>query len=504
MNRFLVFLLLLAACQPAPPATELQPLQNILFIVGDDHSTNVLGCYGNEIVRTPNLDRLAGQGVRFANAFANAPMCSASRQSFLTGRYPHATGVTLLRTAFPDENRTLAEHLKPLGYQTAAIGKMHFNNGLSHGFDTLVDRKTHRQWLKTHPPREVPDSIAVRPQWKPFRDHARTWLNAEARPGSYYDADDNGTFYANSAMRFLEDHQADPFCMWLSFHEPHSPFNFPIEFHGKYNPADMPLPSGSPEDDQWIPEEFKDLTEAERRGIVSAYYTSVEYMDKNVGLVLDKLEALGLAENTLVVYIGDHGYLLNDHKRFEKHMMWEPATRAPLIIRAGKQFESGKVIESLAEFVDIAPTLLDILGHGPLPDAQGKSLKPVLAGETDQHKDRIFSEFLADNKAMVRTAEWKYIFTTGQRDLGQGYATGNPPPGITHRLYDLRADADETTNVFENPENAAIIAELQASMLNWFRETHPKAVEVSTELSVEQQLVAFCEPPDAGADVGAK
>lgn len=506
MNHILslLALLLLAACAPKTAPESPAPIQNILFIIGDDHSTKVLGAYGNPLIRTPNLDRLASQGTRFTNAFANAPLCSASRQSFLTGRYPHATGVTLLTTSFPDENLTVAEHLKPLGYHTAAIGKMHFNNQSKHGFDTLVERNTYREWLAEHPARPVPDSIAVRPQWKPFRDPARIWLNAEARPAGYYDEDDLGTFYARTAIDFLEKHKGDKFCLWVGFHEPHSPFNFPVEYSGKYDPANMPLPTGGPEDDRWIPAVFKDLTEAERRGIVSAYYSSVEYLDKNVGLILDQLDALGLRENTLVVYIGDHGYLLNDHKRFEKHMMWEPATRAPLLIRAGSRYGAGQVAGAMTEFVDLAPTLLDVLGLPALPDAQGKSLVPVLIGETGQHKEQIFSEFLADNKVMVRTSSWKYIFTTGQYDLQQGYATGNPPPGITHRLYDLNNDPDETTNVAAKPEHAAVVAELQAALIEWFRNTHPGADAIPESLSMEAQLIAFCEPPDVGANLQGK
>ena len=506
MNRILpiLALLLLAACAPQTPPETPAAIQNILFIIGDDHSAEVLGAYGNPLVRTPNLDRLAGQGIRFTRAYANSPLCSASRQSFLTGRYPHATGVTLLTTSFPEENLTVAEHLKAYGYHTAAIGKMHFNNKEKHGFDTLVERNTYREWLAEHPARPVPDSIAVRPQWKPFRDPANIWLNADAYPGGYYDEDDIGTFYARTAIDFLEKHKDDKFSLWVIFPEPHPPFIFPAKSSAKTTPAALPLPPGSPEDDRWIPAIFKDLTEEERRGIVSAYYSSVEYLDKNVGLILDRLDALGLRENTLVVYIGDHGYLLNDHKRFEKHMMWEPAVRAPLLIRAGSRYGEGRVAEAMTEFVDLAPTFMDVLGIPQMPGVQGKSLLPLLTGETPLHKEHIFSEFLADNKAMVRTHSWKYIFTTGQHDLQQGYATGNPPPGIPHRLYDLENDPDETTDVSAKPENAQVMAELQAALIEWFRDTHPGAAAVPETLSVEAQLIAFCEPPDAGANLEAK
>ena len=140
-------------------------------------------------------------------------------------------------------------------------------------------------------------------------------------------------------------------------------------------------------------------------GVVSAYYNSVAYLDKNVGIVLEALQKAGLDENTLVVYLGDHGYLLGDHKRFEKHMMWEPAVRAPLIVRAGSRFAPGQRTEVLTEFVDVVPTITELLNVPPLPTAQGRSTVPALENPDTTFRDFVFSEFLVDNKAMVRDNE---------------------------------------------------------------------------------------------------
>jgi choline-sulfatase len=129
---------------------------------------------------------------------------------------------------------------------------------------------------------------------------------------------------------------------------------------------------------------------------------------------------------------------------------------------------------------------------------------PLLTGKTDQHKAYIFSEFLADNKAMVRNKEWKYIFTTGQRDLQQGYATGNPPPGITHRLYDEVNDPNETRNLANHPEYLDVVEKMQQEMIAWFKATHPNANEVADSLSVEEKLVQFCEPPEGNAELEAQ
>lgn len=512
-NRSIIFFtfilftgLILAGCSRTPEKTsqDWEPLKNVVVIVGDDHANHVLGSLGNELIRTPHLDQLASEGVLFSNAFANSPLCSASRQSLLTGRYPHATGVTLLTTSFPEEQVTLADHLKKFDFNTAIIGKNHFNNELNHGFDMKIERSDYFDFISENPPRPVPDTMETRPPWKPFKDPSRIWLNAETLPSGYYDGDDIGTWYAEMAAEYINKNKNNRFCLWLGFHEPHSPFNFPIEYTGKYDPMEMPLPTGSPEDDEFIPLVFKNLTEEEKRGIIAAYYTSVEYLDKNIGMVLRALEEADLSDNTLVVYLGDHGYLLNHHKRFEKHMMWEEAVKAPLIIRPGDREPLVHVQEEMVELVDVTPTIVDFLGVEPLEEAQGRSLMPFFFREEVEFREMVFSEFLADNKAMVRTENWKYIFTAGRHDLAQGYATGNPPTGIRHRLYNLKEDPYEHHDVARMSANKDVLLNLQKKMLEKFKETHPDAGQLSDGLSIEEQLAWFCEPPDKNADLKAQ
>jgi arylsulfatase A-like enzyme len=509
---FLVLCSVIVSCQQQPEENEQSSppevkFQNIVLIIGDDHSANILGTYGNEVVRTPNLDRMASRGVQFNRAYANAPLCSASRQSFLTGLYPHAAEVTLLRTPLKEEKITIADHLENYGYTSAIIGKNHFNDWnqpSNHGFDYKIERKDYNAFMETADVPDVPDTIATRPPWKPFRDPASIWLNADMLPADQYDEFDIGTWYADQARHFLEENQEKPFLLWVGFHEPHSPFNFPVEYRNRYQPEDVPYPQGSEEDDQWIPQVFRDLTEEERKGIIASYYTSVEYLDKNVGKILDQLDSLNLTDNTLVMYIGDHGYLLNDHKRFEKHMMWEPAVRAPLIVQGGQQLEAGKKSDVLTEYVDLVPTMLAALDLPPIEGLQGKSLMPVIKGDTSEHKDYVFSEFLADNKAMVRGERYKYIFTTGQRDLQQGYATGYPAPGITHRLYDVINDPGETSNLYVDPAYREEVEKMQEVMLHWFEQTHPKADSIQDDWEVERKLMAFCEPPEGNEELDGK
>ena len=184
----------------------------------------------------------------------------------------------------------------------------------------------------------------------------------------------------------------------------------------------MPVPETGPEDGRWIPKVFRDLTQEERRGIIRSYYNSVEYLDKNVGLVLDALKNLGLDRNTLVLYVSDHGYLLGHHGRFEKHSMWEEAVRVPLIVRDPRY--ASRRVDALVELVDLAPTILDALEVPPLPGQQGKSLGDLLRGGEDRHRETVFSEYLDDHRAMVRDLRWKYVITSGKHDLALGYATG--------------------------------------------------------------------------------
>jgi arylsulfatase A-like enzyme len=185
-------------------------------------------------------------------------------------------------------------------------------------------------------------------------------------------------------------------------------------------------------------------------------------------------------------------------------MMWEEAVKAPLIIRAGDRPTAEHFEARMVEFIDVAPTIMDFLGVPPLAAAQGKSLRPFFDQEIPIYKEIVFSEFLADNKAMVRTEEWKYIFTSGKNDLAQGYETGNPPTGIRHRLYHLSNDPGETTDVSNEEVTQKVLETLQFQMLEIFKSTHPEAEDLPEGLSVEEQLAWFCEPPETNPDLEAK
>lgn len=471
---------------------------NLLFLIGDDHRHDVLGAAGNSLAQTPNLDRLAREGTRFAHHYVNYPMCTPSRQSVLTGLLPHACGVPLLRSVLRDDQLTLAEQLRAEGYHTAAFGKMHFNRPPSpgiHGFEiALVDSAVQKAWRDQVRPRPVAAGIATKPPWRPFRDPARIWLNADKLPYPRYEADMLGTFVARKASEFLP-RSRQPFAAWVSFFEPHSPFDFPVEYRDRFDPARFPVPPVGPEDGPQIPLIFRELTEADKRGIIAAYYTSVAFLDRNVGLVLNALRDAGLEENTLVVYWGDNGYSLGEHGRFEKHCFYEPAIRVPLLVRLPGRVPAGKVVEQLTESADITPTILGLLGVRPLPVMHGRSLAGYFGKEPPPERDHIFSEYLHNEEVAIRTRRWKLIYCSGRRKRDDGYETDNPTPGRYTRLYDLQADPGEFTDLSSRQPD--VVEGLLDLALRRFRQTHPEARSEPVGLTTEEALDWYLRPRES-------
>src|SRR6266850_72365 len=472
---------------------------NLLFLIADDHAGYVLGADGNKLARTPNIDRLASQGTRFASNYCNSPVCTPSRQSFFTGQMPSSAGVTALKTPLSEDKPTIAKHLRQAGYRTAVFGKMHFNRqshpGL-HGFDSLVvDGDTLKAYAAQMKPEPPPEGVKVKPRWQPFKDPARIWLNAEKLPFGRYERDMTGTFIAAEGCRFLEENKNDPFARWVSFHEPHSPYDFPLEYRDRFDPARFDVPRVGPEDAWQIPLIFRDLSDAEKRGIIAAYYTSVSFLDRNIGVVLDTLRRLQLEDDTLVVYMADHGYSLGQHGRFEKHCCYNPALRVPLILRFPGRIRRG-VVHDFTESIDVAPTILDLLAAEPLPVAHGRSLRPYL--ETGRHaapRDHIFSQYLENEEACIRTDRYKYILCTGKRKRTDGYETDNPTPGRYIRLYDLKKDPGEFTDVAA--KEPAVVARLQKLMLDRFHATHPEARQLPQGLDERESIEWFLRPRDA-------
>ena len=417
---------------------------NVLILVGDDHRGGTLGIDGDARNATPRLDALAKRGVRFTHAYCNSPVCTPSRQSFITGRLPHAVGVTLLETPLPQSAITLGGWLGHAGFETAAIGKMHFNGPSHHGFQTRIDTREWAIHLRAHPPKTGDQ----RRPWLPFQAPASEWLNASCLSGGLPIESMESTFYADKAIDFLKGHHASPFALVVSFYDPHSPFKFPEGWEHRYPPETFKVPAVSDVDRRDQPFVFQQLTPRDVQGIHAAYYTSLAYVDQQIGRVLDALEATGQAENTVVVYLGDNGYMLGEHGRFEKHCFYEPSIRVPLIVSQPGRLPADRKVDDLVELVDLVPTLAELLDLHPPARLHGRSLVPLLKGTPGASgRSVIFSEYLENEEAMVRDTRYKLIVGTGRRTRLDGYMNANPQPGPYERLYDLQTDPEETTDL---------------------------------------------------------
>lgn len=476
-----------------------RPRPNFLFILADDHAGYVLGCDGHPLATTPNMDRLAAEGTRFSAHHCNSPVCTPSRQSFFTGQLPHAAGVTLLGTPLAADKPTLAKQFKKAGYQTAVFGKMHFNrpaeSGL-HGFDVMItEGEITKAWNAEVKPRPIPEDVRTKPAtWRPFQDPARIWLNGDKLPYARYDAEMRGTYIGRRAIQYLEENRDKQFALWASFQEPHSPFDFPVEDRALFNEKRFQPPRVGPEDAWQIPLIFRDLTDNDKRGIIAAYYTSVAFLDRNVGRVLEALRRLNLEDNTYVIYMADHGYDLGQHGRFEKHCGFDPALRIPLIMRFPGRIRSG-VVADLTEHVDVSATICDMMGLDPLAVMHGHTLRPYLEGRRmDNRRDHIFSEYLENEEAFIRTPEWKYVLCSGRRERTDGYKTDNPTPGRYRRLYDLKNDPGEFTDVAaKHPE---MVEKLENLMLERFRSTHPDREKEPQRLRRAEAIEFYLAPRD--------
>jgi choline-sulfatase len=463
---------------------------NLLFVIADDHAGYVLGADGNRQALTPNLDALAAGGRRFAAHHCNSPVCTPSRQSLLTGQLPHMAGVTQLRTALSTGKPTLARQLKTAGYQTAVFGKMHFNRkgeaGL-HGFDICQTEDVITQrWRQEVKPTPLPDGLSTQKlPWTPFRVPAREWLNADNLPYPRRDEEMRGTFIAREAMQYLEQNRSKQFALWVSFQEPHSPFDFPIEDRGKFDPASFRIDPPGKQDSWQIPTIFEPMSPREKQGIAAAYYTSASFLDRNVGRVLRKLRDLGLEENTLVVYTADHGYCLGQHGRFEKHCGYDPALRVPLILSRPGHIEPG-VVRHFTEHIDLGPTLLQMLDAPALPLQHGQALTKA--------RDLIFSEYLENEEVFVRTERWKLIFGSGKRTREDGYVTQTPQPGRYVRLFDLQSDPGEYNDV--SGKNPGVVKQLGNVALERFRATHPESASEPSQAGWESALEFYLRPRD--------
>ncbi|MCC2669633.1 MAG: betC 4 [Armatimonadetes bacterium] len=467
---------------------------NVLFISVDDLRPE-LGCYGNPVVKTPNIDRLASRGTLFSRAYCQQAVCSPSRTSLMTGRRPDATQVydleTHFRVALPD-TVTLPQHFKANGYHCAALNKIYhhgfedgrswsephwYPNGQTVDTDPVDWTKRvvkrvgpgTREFEQGPPPADNDKAAGVKP------GTPQKALAFQASPKSDDELPDG--FTAAEAVRRLHElkSKGQPFFLAVGFLKPHLPFVSPKKYWDLYDPDKIPapttdqLPDGAPAFAGHTNGELHsygnippgnpvpaELAKQLRHG----YYAAVSYTDAQVGRLLDALEKEGLARNTVVVLWGDHGWQLGEHGLWQKHTNFELATRAPLILSAPRQEAAGKKCEAPVEFVDIYPTLADACGL-PIPAGlDGKSLKPLLDNPASVPPGKVaISQYprggaQTGNRQLmgysIRDSRWRLTLWR-DRKTQEIAAT---------ELYDELNDPAETVNVADRPEHRKTIESL--------------------------------------------
>jgi choline-sulfatase len=316
-------------------------------------------------------------------------------------------------------------------------------------------------------------------------------------PYAAFDEEMCGTFLATQAAQYLQMPKRSPFFLYVSFYETHSPFWFPIEYRGRHEPGSFSVPPVCAEDRGRLPLVFEDVSDADKRGIQAAYATSTEFMDKNVGIVLDALERSSCAGNTLVIFTSDHGYLLGEHGRFEKHCCFEPAVRSALLMSGPENIPGGRSSAALVELIDLVPTVLESCGIERPSNLQGRSLVPLLRGETSSHRDFVIAEYTDNEEAMIRTTRWKLIYSTGNRERRDGYVLNEPVRGPYAQLYDLENDPNELSNLASCSDKARLVGDLLQELADHLVRTARRPEDVPRSREVSDVLGHCLGPRDA-------
>jgi choline-sulfatase len=415
--------------------------QNVLFIMSDEHSRHVLGAYGNPVVKTPNLDRLAAEGTMFENAYANCPICVPSRASFATGRYVHEIGYWDNAFPYTGSPPSFGHRLHEHGHRCDSIGKLHYRGSDDpNGFDNEI--------LPLHVLNGNGDIQGMLRQDPPKRSSTAQLAGDAGSGESTYLAYDRQIRDAAIAWlgRAAGEGSDQPWCLFVSFVCPHFPLVAPPEFYALYPLDALPLPRlRAPHEFPDHPvlrklravqdyeDHFRDETHV--RMAIAAYYGMVSFLDDNIGQVLSALEASGLGETTLVVYTSDHGDNVGTRTFWGKSNMYEEAVGVPLILQ-GPGVPRSRRVATPVSLVDGYPTILEAVGVPPIgaeADLPGASLLDLTQGEDPERT--VFSEYHAVASItgifMVRFGRWKYVHYQGYRP----------------QLYDLEADPGETRDL---------------------------------------------------------
>jgi iduronate 2-sulfatase len=446
----------------APPGAPGQRM-NVLFIISDDLTSTALSCYGSNVCQTPNIDRLASRGMRFTRAYCQGAYCGPSRASFMSGYYPHATGIQGYTSPRPviGNRATWAQHFKRAGYYSARVSKI-FHMAVPGAIEAGANGT------------DDPASWTARfnskgPEWKAPGIGETLEGNADGRKpvmgGNTFvvvaaDGDDavhSDGKTAAKACELIDAHKAKPFFLAVGFVRPHVPFVSPAPYHTATPWETIVLPEKVPGDWDDIPEagiNYKTsanmkMSLTQQKKAVAGYYASVRFMDAQVGKVLAALDRAGLTDRTIVIFTSDHGYHLGEHDFWAKVSLHEESAKVPLIISVpGKK---PGVTDSFAELLDLYPTTARLCGLDVPARLQGKDLGPILDDPSRRVRDTAFCVSEGSRAMLLRDDRWAYI--------QYGEAAEN---GI--ELFDMQKDPKQYTNLADLPDFAPVVARFKAKM----------------------------------------
>ncbi|HUR60382.1 MAG TPA: sulfatase [Opitutaceae bacterium] len=474
LRRLAALAFFVAAAGSALAAAARRP--NFVFVYTDDQRYDAMSVVQREQgekgrfpwFKTPAMDRLAAEGMRFRNAFVTLSLCAPSRAAYLTGRYNHANGVPNNRTPFPVDNVTHATLLRGAGYATAYVGKWHMGGqtGQRPGFDYSASFIGQGRYVDC--PFEIDGKLTPTKGW----------------------VDDVSTDYA---IEFMKQHRDKPFSVVLGFKSCHGPFDPPERAKDRFAGAEArPVPNLGlrppyrPAAEGTATNKGTALVEGEggRPKLNLGYFRCVSAADDNLGRVLQALDELGLAEDTVVVFTSDNGYYHGEHSLGDKRSAYEEALRIPLLLRYPRLVAKGKIADEMVLNVDIAPTFLALAGITPPTTMHGRSWQPLLAGTRTEWRKAFFYEYFLEQQFpttptlfAVRTERAKLIKYPGHDDWME--------------LFDLQSDPYETKNLAREPAHKALLTEMMATF-----DREAKAVGFNP--------AAYVEPPaEAAAEAGA-